>query len=132
MQHFLYFAPIGLGLAWTMKLVAFTRPAPAWLVVASFFGFLWTVALSEEFFIWGVLQGWLGGWTRSGTAAMAFSTLIFGLIHLGFRGFPNWRWVLMAGVLGWFCGRARNQAGSIRAGMVTHALVFAAWRALSG
>jgi hypothetical protein len=35
----------------------------------------------------------------------------------------------VAAVLGWFCGRARNQAGSIRASMVTHALVATAWRA---
>jgi hypothetical protein len=27
------------------------------------------------------------------------------------------------------CGRARNQAGSIRASVVTHALVVATWRA---
>ena len=59
------------------------------------------------------------------------TALVFGLVHLWFRRkFPNWKWVLMAGVLGWFCGRARNQAGSIRAGMVTHALVFATWRGL--
>jgi uncharacterized protein len=49
-------------------------------------------------------------------------------VHLWFRTFPNWRWAVLAGVLGWFCGRARNQAHSIRAGMVTHALAVATWR----
>jgi hypothetical protein len=37
--------------------------------------------------------------------------------------------VLVAGTLGWFCGRARNQAGDIRAAMVTHTLAVTALRA---
>jgi hypothetical protein len=37
--------------------------------------------------------------------------------------------VIVAGTLGWFCGRARNQAGSIRASMVTHTLAITTWRA---
>jgi len=37
--------------------------------------------------------------------------------------------VPLAATLGWFCGRARNQAGSIRAAMVTHTLVVTTWRA---
>jgi len=127
-QHFLCFVPVGLPLALVLHAVRLSRPASPWLAAASFFGFLWTVALSEEFFIWGALQDWLAAWTSPAAAAVGAS-LIFGLIHIGFRGFPNWRWVLLASVLGWFCGRARNRAGSIRAGMVTHALVFAAWRA---
>jgi len=129
--HFLYFAPVGLPLALLLNMVHISRPAPLWLIAASFFGFLWTVALSEEFFIWGVLQQWLAGWTGPGTA-MVGASLTFGMVHIGFRGFPNWRWVLLASILGWFCGRARNRAGSIRAGMVTHALVFATWRAFFG
>jgi uncharacterized protein len=126
--HFLYFVPVGLPLALLLHMVHFARPAPPWLMIGSFFGFLWTVALSEEFFIWAVLQDWLAGWAGP-VAAVAVASVTFGLIHIGFRGFPNWRWVLLAAVLGWFCGRARNRAGSIRAGMVTHALVFATWRA---
>ncbi|SPF55021.1 Abortive infection protein [Candidatus Sulfopaludibacter sp. SbA4] len=130
-MHFLYFVPAGLPLALLLNMVHFAKPAQWWLMVPSFFGFLWTVALSEEFFIWGVLQGWLRGWMGQ-AAAMIGASLTFGLIHISFRGFPNWRWVLLAAVLGWFCGRARNRAGSIRAGMVTHALVFATWRAFFG
>ena len=32
-------------------------------------------------------------------------------------------------IVAYFCGRARNQAGSIRAAMVTHTLVVTTWRA---
>lgn len=127
--HFLYFAPIGLALALLFHLLGFARHGVPWLAIPTFFGFLWTVALSEEFFIWGVLQKWLVDWTSSPAVAMILASLCFGLIHIGFRFFPNWGWVVLAGTMGWFCGRARNRAGSIRAGMVTHALVFAAWKA---
>ena len=51
-------------------------------------------------------------WTWSRTAALIITSILFGLIHLGFRGFPNWRWALVASILGWCCGRARNQAGT--------------------
>jgi membrane protease YdiL (CAAX protease family) len=126
--HFLLFLLVGgpVAILFGMRL---GNPAPLWKIAASFIGFLWTVALSEEFFFWGVLQQWIRDWTSRGALALAVTAALFGLVHIGFGGlFPNWRWVLLAAILGWFCGRARNQAGSIRASMVTHALVFAAWR----
>ena len=62
-------------------------------------------------------------------ATTMITSAVFGLVHLGFGGqFPNWRWVAVATVLGWCCGHARNQAGGIRAGVVTHALAVATWR----
>jgi membrane protease YdiL (CAAX protease family) len=128
--HFLYFVPIGLPLALALKAVHFAPPAPFWKIAGTFFGFLWVLALSEEFFFRGVLQQWIEEWTGSRTAALAVTSCLFGLVHLGFGGrFPNWPWVAVAAVLGWFCGHARNQAGSIRASMVTHALVVTTWRA---
>jgi len=48
------------------------------------------------------------------------------LIHYWFRGWP---WVPVGAILGYLCGRARNQAGGIRAGVVTHTLVVTTWRA---
>jgi membrane protease YdiL (CAAX protease family) len=97
-------------------------------MAATFVGMFWVVALSEEFFLRGVLQQWIEDWTASRAGALLLASAVFGLLHLWLGGFPNWKWALVAGVLGWFCGRARNQAGSIRASMVTHALVAATWR----
>jgi len=128
--HFLYFVPVGLPLALLLRAAHFVRPAHLWMLPVNFLGFLWVGALSEEFFFRGVLQQWLEEWTGSRTAALLAASGSFGLVHIGFRpGFPNWRWVLIATVLGLFCGRARNLTGSIQAGMITHALVFATWRA---
>ncbi len=127
--HFLYFVACGLPLGLLIGAMRIGTPAAPWKIAGMFLGFLWTIALSEEFFFWGVLRQWIEDWTWRPRAAWLSTALVFGLVHLGFGGkFPNWKWVLLAGVLGLFCGRARNQAGSIKAGMVTHALVFATWR----
>ena len=76
--------------------------------------------MSEEFFFRGVMQPKLG---------LVATSIVFGLVHLPFREFPNWKHVLVATVLGLFCGRAYQKTGSIRAPIVTHALVVATWRA---
>ena len=126
--HFLYFIPVGLPLALALKAVQFPAHAPSLLIVGMFLGYLWVVALNEEFLLRGFLQPLMEQWTSSRAAGLLLTSAVFGLVHLPFRGVPNWRWVLIAATLGWFCGRARNQAGGIRAGMVTHALTIAAWR----
>jgi uncharacterized protein len=127
--HYLYFLLVGVPLAWLLQAVTFTTVAPWWKVAALFLGSLWVVSLSEEFLVRGVLFHWIEQWTWSRTAALILTSVFFGFLHIGFRRFPNWRWVLIATVLGWFCGRARVAAGSIRAGIVTHSLVVATWQA---
>jgi uncharacterized protein len=126
--HYLGFLPVAALVALPLKIVRVASPAPVWKTIGIFLAFLWVVALFEEFIFRGVLQQWLEEWTGRISAALLLSSLIFGSVHLWFRGFPNWRWALLAGLLGLFCGHARNQAGSIRAGVVTHALAVATWR----
>ncbi len=126
-MHFLYFLPLAAGIAIPTKMVRLVHPAPLWKTIGIFLAFLWVVALFEEFIFRGALLGWLEQ-RASRAAALVLTSVLFGCAHLWFRGFPNWRWAILAAILGWFCGRARIQAGSIRAGAVTHALVVAAWR----
>ena len=102
---------------------------PLWKIAATFVGVLWVVALSEEFFFRGLLQQWIGEWTGRPALGLAAASIVFGAVHLGFRAFPNWKFALAAAVAGWFYGRAYRQAQSIRASMVTHALVVTLWRA---
>ncbi|HTS28927.1 MAG TPA: CPBP family intramembrane glutamic endopeptidase [Bryobacteraceae bacterium] len=129
--YFLFFAALAFPLGVEQKILHVApAPAPWWRIAATFFGVLWVLALSEEFFCRGVLQQWLEDWTQNRTAALLIASAVFGLMHLGFGGrFPNWPWVAGATMLGLACGRARNDAGSFRAGMVTHALAVTFWRA---
>jgi membrane protease YdiL (CAAX protease family) len=130
LRHFLYFLAVGVPLAWAMHLARFGPVMPLWKVGATFVGILWVVALSEEFFFRGLLQHWMARWTGNARVALAGAAILFGLAHLGFRGFPNWRFALLAAVAGCFYGLSYNEARSIRASMVTHALVVTTWRAL--
>ncbi|HLK47847.1 MAG TPA: CPBP family intramembrane glutamic endopeptidase [Bryobacteraceae bacterium] len=131
--HYAGCLPVVALVAFPLKAVHLTAPAPLWKIGGTFLAFLLVVGLFEEFLVRGVLQQWMEDWTWNRTAALWLTSAIFGLAHLWFNGggrhFPNWRWALIAAVLGWFCGHARNQAGSIRAGVVTHALVVTTWRA---
>jgi membrane protease YdiL (CAAX protease family) len=131
LRHFLYFLIVGIPLAWATRLVHLGPIMPLWKIAATFLGMLWVLALSEEFFFRGLLQQWMVQWTGSPAIGLAGTATLFGLAHLGFRSFPNWRFALAAAVAGWFYGRAYQEAKSIRASMVTHALVVTLWRALA-
>jgi hypothetical protein len=126
--HYVYFLAVGLPLAFALNAIRLRTPAPWWSIAGTLLGFLWVVSLSEQFLIFGVLKQSIekSNWSRS--IALIVPSLVFGMLHLGFRGFPNWRWALLATVLGLCCGRATNQAGGIRAGVVTHSLVVATLR----
>jgi membrane protease YdiL (CAAX protease family) len=99
------------------------------LAIGTFFGVLWVVALSEEFFFRGLLQQWLERWTDSPAVALIVASLVFGCAHLGFhRIFPNWRWAIVAAILGLFCGLAWRKSRSVQAPMVAHALIVTIWQ----
>jgi hypothetical protein len=130
LRYFLLFLPVGFPLAVLLHVLRFT-PAEFvwWKAVGTFLAFLWGVALWEEFLARGLLQNWLAEWTGSPTTALLAASALFGLCHLWFaKSFPNWRMVLLTGVAGCFYGRAFQRSGSIRAGMVAHALVVTVWR----
>jgi len=97
-------------------------------IIGTFVMFLWVVALAEEFFFRAFLQRLLARAWRSETAGLLAASTIFGLAHLPFRHFPNWRFAIVAAVAGVFYGLAFLKAGSVRASMVTHALVVTTWR----
>ena len=121
--HYLFFIPVGFPLAFALGVIHLAPPAPWWRIPATFVAILWVVALSEELYFRGVLQPVLGIWVTS---------LLFGAVHLPFRGFPNWRLAVVAAIAGWFYGRAFEKGGSVRASAVTHALVVTTWRTLFG
>ncbi len=123
--NFVCFLPCGAVLAVGLHATHFVPARPLWGLV-NFLGFLWVLGLMEEFLFRGVLFRWIVDWSGSNWTALLSTSLLFGLIHYWFRGWP---WVPIAAVMGFFCGRARLQAGNIRASVVTHALVVATWRA---
>jgi membrane protease YdiL (CAAX protease family) len=98
------------------------------LAAGTFFGMLWVVALGEELFFRGVIERALWDQWASRALAVVVSALLFGAAHLWFHQFPDWRRAIVAAILGVGCGIAYVQTGSVRAPMVTHALVVTTWR----
>lgn len=126
LAYFAALLPCAFALGWLTGFAQFTWPVWPWWetalrTVGTFFGILWVVALSEEFFFRGILQRRLG---------LIATSLLFGMAHLGFREFPNWRFAIVAAVAGVFYGLAYRRAGGIRAAMVTHAFTVVTWKIL--
>jgi membrane protease YdiL (CAAX protease family) len=132
-QYYLYFLPVGAALGYWERFARFHPQAMDWwkfplLLVGTFAGVLWVVALAEEFFFRAFLQQLLARRLHSETFGLLAASVLFGLAHLPFRKFPNWRAACIAGVLGLFCGLALIKARGVKASMVTHALVVTTWR----
>src|SRR5262249_22965738 len=85
-KHYALFLPIGLAL---MAATGMLRFETTWTRLAlaplQFLGFLWVVALSEEFLARGLLQGWLTDWTGRPVLAQTCASIAFGPSH---RCFP--------------------------------------------
>jgi membrane protease YdiL (CAAX protease family) len=134
---FLCYAALLPPLSVVLLATGFARLAPvsplwklALVAAGTFLGILWVVALGEEFLFRGLLQQWVERWTGSAIAALLVASTLFGLVHLGFRQFPNWRFAVLAALAGLFYGTAFRRGGGVRAAMVCHALTVATWRAL--
>jgi membrane protease YdiL (CAAX protease family) len=136
-RYYLLFLPFGVAAGYAVNYLSLgPKPMPLWqlglLGVGTFVGILWVTALGEEFFFRGLLQKWIEELTGSPLTALSVASIAFGLVHLPFRGFPNWKHVLIATILGWFCGQAYQETRTIRAAMVTHALVVTTWVVVFG
>lgn len=127
--NFAYFSIIAIPLSMALH---FTRWNPRWPGIGPFLLnyleiFLF-VALLEETFFRGFLQTLLSNRFHSWlTGQLAFSCL-FGLFHILHAPFPNWRYVVLATLAGWFYGSAFRKTGSLTASALTHAAVDTAWR----
>jgi membrane protease YdiL (CAAX protease family) len=123
LQWFGLMAPVALSALWALGLWNLKPHPNLWTAIPQFFGILWVVALSEEFFFWGVLSEWLTEWTGHGTVSLIVTSVLFGSVHLSFAHvFPNWRFAIVAGLLGLFCGLCWRRTRSVQAAMVTHAI----------
>jgi membrane protease YdiL (CAAX protease family) len=132
-RHFVFFLPIGAALAYIVQLGQFHLHPHSWwrfaaLLLLTFWGILWVVSLAEEFFFRAFLQRVIARGTHSEIAGLVAASILFGLAHLPFHRFPNWRLAIVAAALGFFCGLSLLRARSVRASMVTHALVATTWR----
>jgi hypothetical protein len=86
------------------------------------------IALLEELFFRGFLQTLISHNLRDARTAQILISCLFGLFHILHAPFPNWRYVLLASVAGWFYGSAFVKSGSLMSSALTHAMVDTVWR----
>lgn len=127
--NFAFFAVIAIPSSLAMH---FTRWNPRWHGIMPFLLdylqiFLF-IALLEEMFFRGFLQSLLSRSLRSWVTAQALVSVLFGLFHILHAPFPNWRYVALATVAGWFYGSAFRVSGSLMASSLLHAAVDTVWR----
>jgi uncharacterized protein len=127
--HFAGFAIVAIPLGLGIRFIAWN---PHWPGVGGFIFdyatlFLF-VAVTEELFFRGLIQNLLEGSLASRYAAQAITSVLFGLSHIRHAPFPNWRYVALATLAGWFYGSAYRKHRSLMASSATHALVDTFWR----
>jgi uncharacterized protein len=119
-----FVVPIGLA-------TGFVRFNPDTGVASFAFSFLaifLTIAIPEELLFRGLIQNFLQKtWNHSGRA-LVVTSVVFGLAHLNNGPQPDWRYVLLATIAGFFYGRAYLQSGGLMAAALLHASIDAIWR----
>jgi membrane protease YdiL (CAAX protease family) len=126
---FVGFSVIAIPLGFAMRFLAWN---PQWRglpqFVADYLTIFLFVAIAEEMFFRGLLQNLLEGSIGSRNVAQAMVSVAFGFSHIQHAPAPNWRYVALATVAGWFYGLAYRKHRSLMASAGTHAMVDTLWR----
>ena len=126
--NFALFTIVGLPLGLAMGFIAWNPSwRGPWQMFFDFITLFIFIAIPEELFFRGLLQNLLEGSWQSRHGAQAAAAVLFGFTHI-LHGFPNWPYVLLASIAGWFYGSAWRSTRSLVASGITHALVDAVWR----
>jgi len=93
-------------------------------------GILFFTAWPEEFLFRGLLQNLFSKAFKNEWGGLVVASLIFGLSHIIHAPYPNWKYVLLATIVGLFYGHAWMKTGSLLPGTLIHALVDITWHIL--
>ncbi len=128
---FIVFGCIAIPLGEGMHFIQF---APQWAEWKSLpflaTAILFFTAWPEEFLFRGVLQNMLSRSYKSDLAGWWTASILFGFSHITNMGFPNWRYVILASIAGFFYGWTWRKSGSIFASAIVHVLVDVTWHFL--
>jgi membrane protease YdiL (CAAX protease family) len=128
LASFIVFSCIAVPLGQGMHFIQFE---PQWSQFTSLplvsLGILFFTAWPEEFLFRGLLQNMLSRASNSDLAGWWTASVLFGFSHITNMGFPNWRYVLLASIAGFFYGWTWHKTGSIFASALVHAAVDVTW-----
>jgi membrane protease YdiL (CAAX protease family) len=112
--------PLSLGLRFSAWNPQWHGPMGLLFDCATIFIF---IAVPEELLFRGILQNLLEKTWNSRYSAQMIASMLFGFFHIMIAPVPNWRYVILATVAGWFYGSAYRTTGSLMASATTHTLV---------
>jgi membrane protease YdiL (CAAX protease family) len=125
------FGCIAIPLGQSIRFIEF---APTWRAWSSLplvtLGVLFFTAWPEEFLFRGLLQNMLSRASKSDLTGWWTASVLFGFSHITNGGFPNWRYVILASIAGFFYGWTWRKTGSIFASALVHAGVDVTWHFL--
>ncbi|HUJ32244.1 MAG TPA: type II CAAX endopeptidase family protein [Candidatus Acidoferrum sp.] len=129
--HYLSFIAIAIPLGLRIGFLTF-HPTLGRIISlpVSAVGILFFTAWPEEFLFRGVLQNCLSRTFKNQWAGLIIASVIFGFSHILHAPVPNWKYVLLATIAGFFYGRAWMKTGSLLPGTLVHALVDFSWHIL--
>lgn len=127
--NFAGFALVAIPLGFAMR---FADWNPRWHGIQafclSFIEIFVFIAWLEELFFRGFLQSLLSKSLKSSILGQLLASLAFGLSHVLLGPAPNWRYVALASIAGWFYGSAFRRSGNLAGPALAHALVDTVWR----
>ena len=131
LASFIVFGCIAIPLGQAIHFIEFAPRFSEWksLPLLSL-GILFFTAWPEEFLFRGLLQNMLARATKSELAGWWTASIFFGFSHITNMSFPNWRYVLLASIAGFFYGWTWRKTGSIFASALVHAAVDVLWHFL--
>ncbi len=128
LASFIAFACIAIPLGHAIHFIQFE---PQWSQLKSLpllsLGILFFTAWPEELLFRGLLQNMLARACKSDLAGWWTASILFGFSHITNMGFPNWRYVILASIAGFFYGWTWRKTGSIFASALVHAAVDITW-----
>ncbi len=118
----LAFACIAIPLGVKLRFIAFDLQHLKWNTLPlNAIGILLFIAWPEELLFRGLLQNCLSRATQSDWFGWIAASVLFGLSHITNGGFPNWKYVLLASIAGFFYGWTWRRTNSIFASAIVHA-----------
>lgn len=128
---FVLFAAIAIWLGYRLHFITFEPQWHRWKTEPALaLGILFFTAWPEEFLFRGLLQNFLTRTSNSEWAGWIGASILFGFSHIPNGGFPNWRYVILASIAGFFYGWTWRKTGSIFASALVHAAVDVFWHFL--
>jgi membrane protease YdiL (CAAX protease family) len=127
----LSFACIAIPVGVKLRFIAFDSHHQSWMALPlNAIGILLFIAWPEELLFRGLLQNCLSRATKSDLFGWIAASALFGLSHITNGGFPNWRYVLLAAIAGFFYGWTWRRTNSIFASALVHGAVDLLWHFL--